>query len=65
MNNDALRPASISPTYPPYHTGEYIEEYFFKRWNEEIIQKVEKIFFIVLIFIFLKEESEDILHLIN
>lgn len=35
MNNDALRPASISPTYPPYHTGEYLEEYFFKRWNEE------------------------------
>jgi hypothetical protein len=38
MNNDALRPASISPTYPPYHTGEYIEEYFFKRWNEENVQ---------------------------
>ena len=38
MNNDALRPASISPTYPPYHTGEYLEEYFFKRWNEENIQ---------------------------
>ena len=38
MNNDVLRPASISPTYPPYHTGEYLEEYFFKRWNEENIQ---------------------------
>ena len=38
MNNDALRPASISPTYPPYHTGEYLEEYFFRRWNEENIQ---------------------------
>ena len=38
MNNDALRPASISPTYPPYHTGEYLEEYFFKRWNEENVQ---------------------------
>jgi len=38
MNNDALRPASISPTYPPYHTGEYLEEYFFKRWNDENIQ---------------------------
>jgi hypothetical protein len=38
MKNDALRPASISPTYPPYHTGEYLEEYFFKRWNEENIQ---------------------------
>jgi len=38
MNNDALRPASISPTYPPYHIGKYLEEYFFKRWNEENIQ---------------------------
>ena len=38
MNNDTLRPASVSPTYPPYHTGEYLEEYFFKRWNEENVQ---------------------------
>jgi hypothetical protein len=38
MKNDALRPASISPTYPPYHIGEYLEEYFFRRWNEENIQ---------------------------
>jgi len=38
IKNDVLRPASISPTYPPYHNGEYIEEYFFKRWNEENIQ---------------------------
>ena len=38
IKNDVLRPASISPTYPPYHTGEYLEEYFFKRWNEENIE---------------------------
>lgn len=38
MKNDALRPAPISPTYPPYHTGEYLEEYFFRRWNEENVQ---------------------------
>ena len=38
MKNDVLRPASISPTYPPYHTGEYLEEYFFKRLNEENVQ---------------------------
>ena len=38
MNNDVLRPASISPTYPPYHNGEYLEEYFFKRWNEENVK---------------------------
>ena len=37
IKNNKLRPASISPTYPPYHTGEYLEEYFFKRWNEENI----------------------------
>jgi hypothetical protein len=35
MKNEALRPSSISPIYPPYHTGEYLEEYFFKRWNQE------------------------------
>lgn len=38
IKDDSLRPKSISPTYPPYHNGEYLEEYFFKRWNEENIQ---------------------------
>lgn len=38
IKNELLRPKSISPTYPPYHTGEYLEEYFFRRWNEENIQ---------------------------
>jgi hypothetical protein len=37
MMNDKFRPKSISPTYPPYHQGEYLEEYFYKRWNEEHI----------------------------
>lgn len=42
MSNDNLRPKSISPTYPPYHTGQYLEEYFFKRWNEENIKTDRK-----------------------
>lgn len=37
MMPDELRPKSISPTYPPYHQGGYLEEYFYKRWNEEQI----------------------------
>ena len=35
VKNEALRPKSITPTYPPYHNGPYLEEYFFKRFNEE------------------------------
>lgn len=42
IKNDDLRPSSISPTYPPYHTGEYLEEYFFRRWNEEGIKSDRK-----------------------
>lgn len=38
MKNDNLRPPSISPKYPPYHTGLYLEEYFYKRWNDEKIK---------------------------
>lgn len=34
--NDQFRPKAIYPVYPPYHTGEYLEEYFYRRWNEEI-----------------------------
>jgi hypothetical protein len=33
-----LRPPSISPAYPPYHMGPYLEEYFFQRWNEKNIK---------------------------
>lgn len=33
--DNKFRPKSISPTYPPYHQGEYLEEYFYRRWNEE------------------------------
>jgi hypothetical protein len=32
--SDIFRPKAIYPTYPPYHVGEYQEEYFYKRWNE-------------------------------
>lgn len=38
IKDETLRPKSISPVYPPYHTGPYLEEYFFKRWNEEGIK---------------------------
>ena len=38
MINEKLRQKALYPTYPPYHIGEYIEEYFFKRWNEENIK---------------------------
>jgi hypothetical protein len=30
-----LRPKSLIPPYPNYHTGYYFEEYFFKRFTEE------------------------------
>lgn len=29
LNNDNLRPPATYPIYPPYHTGKYLEEYFF------------------------------------
>jgi len=38
LNKEYLRPNSITPAYPPYHRGEYLEEYFYKRWNEENIK---------------------------
>ena len=38
MMNENLRQTALYPIYPPYHTGEYIEEYFYRRWNEENIK---------------------------
>ena len=29
MNESVLRPPTTYPAYPPYHTGKYLEEYFF------------------------------------
>lgn len=42
INDETLRPASISPTYPPYHTGPYLEEYFFQRWIEDKVTSERK-----------------------
>ena len=32
---DYLRPAPSYPTYPPYHQGDYLEDYFYKRFVED------------------------------
>lgn len=32
---DFLRPVPSYPTYPPYHTGDYLEDYFYKRFVQE------------------------------
>lgn len=37
-----LRPKALYPVYPPYHRGEYQEEYFHKRWIEDNIQSERK-----------------------
>lgn len=29
LNNDILKQPALYPTYPPYHTGSYLEEYFY------------------------------------
>ena len=34
LNQDYLRPKSMTPTYPPYHQGEYLEEYFYSHYNQ-------------------------------
>lgn len=36
--NKNFRQNALYPTYPPYHKGEYLEEYFYKRWNEKNIK---------------------------
>lgn len=33
MKNE-LRPAALYPTYPPYHTGYYLEEYFYNKYKD-------------------------------
>lgn len=38
VTDNSLRPNPISHIYPPYHTGPYLEEYFFQRWNQENIK---------------------------
>lgn len=33
LKNENLRPKPLYPTYPPYHKGNYLEEYFFNWWQ--------------------------------
>lgn len=34
LKEDYLRPKSLTPTYPPYHQGEYLEEYFYSHYQK-------------------------------
>ena len=34
LNENYLRPKSLTPTYPPYHQGEYLEEYFYSHYQQ-------------------------------
>ena len=34
LKEDYLRPKSLTPTYPPYHQGEYLEEYFYSHYQQ-------------------------------
>ena len=38
-----FRPEPNYPIYPPYHTGLYLEDYFYKEYNKE---NIEHIFYI-------------------
>lgn len=33
LKDENLRPKATYPTYPPYHKGDYLEEYFFNWWK--------------------------------
>lgn len=35
LSDSFVRPLAEYPIYPPYHSGLYLEEYFFNRWNQE------------------------------
>jgi len=39
---DIFRPKALYSVYPPYHTGEYQEEYFYRRWYESNIKSDRK-----------------------
>lgn len=38
LKNENLRPKAIYPTYPPYHKGDYLEEYFFNWWSANKVE---------------------------
>lgn len=42
LNNEILRSKATYPVYPPYHTGEYLEEYFFSWYQKNTINTDRK-----------------------
>lgn len=42
FTRDDLRPVSSYPTYPPYHVGDYIEDYFYKRFQKNSTKDVKR-----------------------
>lgn len=42
INRDELKPTAKFPVYPPYHTGYYLEEYFYHKWLDAGITSERK-----------------------
>lgn len=42
FTRDDLRPVPSYPTYPPYHVGDYIEDYFYKWFQKNCTEDVKK-----------------------
>lgn len=42
MMKEEFKSAPLYPTYPPYHKGDYLEDYFCKRWAQENVKSDRK-----------------------
>lgn len=42
LNNETLRSSAMYPVYPPYHTGKYLEEYFFDWYQKNAVDTDRK-----------------------
>ena len=62
LKNNNLRPQPTYPTYPPYHVGLYLEEYFLNWWNTNKVESNREYINILWTNIYCNAVKEKVLY---
>lgn len=59
-SKESLRPTPTYPTYPPYHTGYYLEDYFYNRFLKEMPEVVRDFIALSWTTLYVENKQQEI-----
>ena len=62
---ESLRPNPVYPTYPPYHVGDYLEDYFYKKYLNEDQSTLRDFIAISWTTLYVQNQTQEIQPFLN